>query len=1235
MKNFLLALTAISAMSLVSCSQEFGNSGAEPVGGGNKLSVALSVSDSEIQSGKTRVAAIEGEKKVNDLYLLFFESRKPTAEEVADTDRGLDAETSYYFFVDFLRRDNPIVSDLSPATGTEIEIDMSQSTLNVTDAYNVLGIANIAGTTKYFEGGASPEAWIQQWSGKTETEVIREAYAWTVAAADRTSKLLKANAPVKPDGLLMSGRATKAAGASTIDLTLVRNLIRFDVVVNDEDHTLESVAIYNAYPQSKIWNDGTPDGELNYDDSETRIGYYYGLQSDLPSSNGEKEVRGHFYVFENKVPMPVQNDKYTTCLIVGLRNDDTGKLRYHRVNVAPMNQAHILYRNNDYVLTINSVTEEGRESEQLAYDWADDNGLNYVINQWGTDETGTSALDGNSMLSSPYKTVNIDMTTGEIVGRADRNLPVDAFEITANSTKALNPNEELKFLETPVFYLNNGDDPYTGLGVELNGHTLKFTPVPVLGAEGITLQSGDKITGTITLGYAGLRISIDVIETNMEGDYLEVFLPDDGLPSFAPFAGLESGDIRVAASGSWSATILSDNPGNFAFVEPAGGWGTGNGPNSIGGFVDANSNSKLDVAEEGSVISWPAGNLFKVKTAMRNDDPNKMREAYIVVRLDKDRLNYYKMIRITQQQKSELAITPKRAVTFDGTFDPNGHTIPLEDDGDGLKGELAAIPGNSFEKEDDRFTDARYEVLSGTSGDGPAATPNDWTYRIEYLDDDEVWQVAYYEDIEGNTLFPSGGRGAVNGAPQWFTVTPEHTHPLDVGEASAFTVDVTGPNTSGKTRKGRVLVYPISTPGNIMNPDGAGTTKAVVNFSQLSSGISLSPNSVAAVAKTGGPSAPVTVVSDASLSWEIAGITVDYGSGKQATNHKIEVISQSTNPDTDEITETVAATIKDGTTTIEPGAYPVSTDKVMVRFPKIYYPNRNITTSVKVKLQIVDSELSQEVTFTQSPLTSTGMYLYAPQRGGYGNAHSISANSRFIWALRKKEAALPSTTLGVNNNYMHMNYEGLTNPAIDYWAPARNFRTQRDGLLYVVNDLDYDPFLSIINDNGGKSVLKELEYLTYPVQGVRVGNYATINTAPEVTGTKIYKMLIQGEGGGTTDIEGYINLPTTTMFEDDISVGVSEYPESAVPLVLSSRLNTGNPDVYMTIDPKNNFIFQGESQIFDTDNGNLFLNNFMVYLKLASMWGSAFTDLMVEDDQEGSMPAPWDAIWGVNAGISE
>jgi hypothetical protein len=332
----------------------------------------------------------------------------------------------------------------------------------------------------------------------------------------------------------------------------------------------------------------------------------------------------------------------------------------------------------------------------------------------------------------------------------------------------------------------------------------------------------------------------------------------------------------------------------------------------------------------------------------------------------------------------------------------------------------------------------------------------------------------------------------------------------------------------------------------------------------------------------------------------------------------------------------VIGSIKDDVPNIPAGSYPVS-ETFRVKFPKIYYPNRNIPVSVTVKIQIEGSLLAKEMTFTQSPLTSQGMFPYSPQTLGYGNIHGGSANYRYVQELRKQEAARPSTSLTVNNNYMHMNYYGLTQ---NYdWTEVTTFRKQRDGLLFVVNDLDYNPHLGMINNS--YSVLADLDYVTYPVEGIETGHYAIVNMDAAVKASKVYQMIIKGVGGATADIESYMNQSGTKMFEDNISTGVKAYPTTAVPIVLSSRIqnwggvqtNEGKPDVLMTIDPKNNIIYQGESQLFDTTNCNMFLGNFIIYVKLASMWGSSFTDLMF--DGQGALPAPWDDAWGANKGISE
>ena len=151
------------------------------------------------------------------------------------------------------------------------------------------------------------------------------------------------------------------------------------------------------------------------------------------------------------------------------------------------------------------------------------------------------------------------------------------------------------------------------------------------------------------------------------------------------------------------------------------------------------------------------------------------------------------------------------------------------------------------------------------------------------------------------------------------------------------------------------------------------------------------------------------------------------------------------------------------------------------------------------------------------------------------------------------------------------------------------------------------------------------------------GDDVAINQNDRAKNTKVYKMLVEGLGGATSPITG-TNLTRRDIYADAHSNIVSVYPASAVPILVDTSIAAGvltcyDNEPFLVIDPGNNVIFQGESQMFDTDAGNSFVDNFIIYVKLASMWGSHFTELMVEEGQ-GGKPAPWDTTeWGANAGI--
>ncbi len=130
-----------------------------------------------------------------------------------------------------------------------------------------------------------------------------------------------------------------------------------------------------------------------------------------------------------------------------------------------------------------------------------------------------------------------------------------------------------------------------------------------------------------------------------------------------------------------------------------------------------------------------------------------------------------------------------------------------------------------------------------------------------------------------------------------------------------------------------------------------------------------------------------------------------------------------------------------------------------------------------------------------------------------------------------------------------------------------------------------------------------------------------------VTGTKIWQFFVS---------KPYYGSPYTTMSQlsgDTTSKGLSGKPESAVGLLKHS--NTAN--TIFSVDPVNNIIFCGDSQMFEdsdmevADSRNTFGWAFRIWVAKAAQYGSSFTDMFIEDNQPGAVPAPWDEHWGDNA----
>jgi hypothetical protein len=605
MKKILFILTGFLMLFATSCVSDLDNNipGTDPV---KENILRLSVSTEQVGMGgfglksvmatRTTVAAEPGEDEISSLYLLFF-----------------DASASRNgAFVDYVE----IGGSLS--ANTSLNINLIGTNIDVTGAYNILAIANIHGTAgARYLNGMTIENWMGQWIGKTEQAVMSEAIAWTTDGFT-----------IAPTGLLMSGRTEKATNQFDVTLSLSRNQARFDVWSNvRETHDLVSVQIRNAYPMSSIWNQGV----LDYTTATGRIPLYYEIPNTLSSTIGGdgnplmNNITGGLYVFENQVPMPYNNDRHTTNMIIGLQErGTTAPPTYYRANIAPDESAQMLKRNNVYRLTITNVGGPGQATPELAYDYPDENEMDYVINHWDQGNKGLIVQDGSSILSVPTTTIRIPRTGG-----------VSSYQIFTFTTHT--------GTVSPLSIGSQNFTPSGGITASLDGNTLVVNAQPL--AEG-----APPTHGSVMLRFAGLQANINVIQTDDFEDFLILHLPPGGIPRFAPFGGLQSGQIRVEASDDWTAELFMESSQGFTLQQTL----------PVSGPLVT-----MITTESGADGYVPnLNNRFVVTTASANS-LSEPRAAFLVVTLNKDPENYAQVIRLSQSATGAISIAGNQTtVTF-------------------------------------------------------------------------------------------------------------------------------------------------------------------------------------------------------------------------------------------------------------------------------------------------------------------------------------------------------------------------------------------------------------------------------------------------------------------------------------------------------------------------------------------------------------------------------------------
>ncbi|MCD7933692.1 MAG: hypothetical protein LUH15_21445 [Tannerellaceae bacterium] len=462
--------------------------GGGPGSGKSTLTIHLSIPGSAINT-YAYVDAIGGEDEVHTLYALFFEP--------ATDGSGI-----------FIEAINISPESGEYTSGQTIEMEIPDgSSITRTNAYSIFFIAN----PEYYldsYGGITRDWSTEVFSGKTENQVKQLRIDIQGNTSVPGSSLYYGYKPFHQKNLMMTGSIYKEDGQDMITAELTRIVSRFDIVNKAENYVLETASIWNGFPEQTI-------GDINFSDfSIDRIKRLYGIDVE---DNG---VTGGLYTYENFVAVPEQNDEYSTCLILGIRNTDTDNLGYYRVNANHSGRPQQLRRNNAYTFTIKSVTGNGDNSEEDAYN-SGKNEINVQINDWDVDDQGCIVFDGDNILALGTNNVVFNKLGGDI-----------EYRVFTSGEGTLSISDE---------YI-----PY-GMSYEFKDNMV------YIHADPSEVNKG----GYIEFQFGKLKATMYITQTGEIDQMLT--LSHNMLPMFGFEDGLVSEEVTVTSSGPWTAKIYNDD----------------------------------------------------------------------------------------------------------------------------------------------------------------------------------------------------------------------------------------------------------------------------------------------------------------------------------------------------------------------------------------------------------------------------------------------------------------------------------------------------------------------------------------------------------------------------------------------------------------------------------------------------------------------------------------------------
>jgi hypothetical protein len=337
-----------------------------------------------------------------------------------------------------------------------------------------------------------------------------------------------------------------------------------------------------------------------------------------------------------------------------------------------------------------------------------------------------------------------------------------------------------------------------------------------------------------------------------------------------------------------------------------------------------------------------------------------------------------------------------------------------------------------------------------------------------------------------------------------------------------------------------------------------------------------------------------------------------------------------------------------GTPAGDPGEYELrkiypKTTRFRVRFPKIYYPNRGIEPSVSLTVKV--GGMRQTITARQTPLTAKPLSIYQVVTGTIYGAFYEGEN--YIAEALKQSLLSEQFTI---ENYGAGSY-GNTVPVTTTllysvynnnqpWTTTNDYRSRSIENWSMIQSQNEAPAVTAAGRDD--SPLKAAGYTLTDVV-TWTAHPATLNSDQTVRATKLMRYLLEKSPKNClNEVDTSVDGRAAGVFwQDDISTvaDISNSNGTPVPLIVT------NIGVSTFIDIKNRIFWMGETEHFGSlitgsptrrvsGDQLLFTQNIADFMAKAVAYGSAFTDLLLEEDTKfdagdnrAPQPAPWDEYW--------